>query len=235
MARPPKDEAEPRGHALSVHDALFTNRATRHLSREPVPRGDLEYLIEAATMAPSAGNLQMWSFVVVTDREQMRRMAETHREVGRVYIRDGVLKDPSTDEERRRIYTGALHNVEHLDQAGAIIVACLTLPCPDDASVASGLFGSIYPAVQNLTLAARARGLGSVLITLATDYSPVRPQKTEPLRKILELPRGVRAVALIPVGYPERPFARPRRDGWARCTHWDRWSPPSNDKGNDDG
>lgn len=213
--------------SLSLHDALFTNRAIRRLSTKPVAREDLEYLVEAATMAPSAGNMQMWSFIVVTDRAQMERMAATHREVGRAYIRDGVLADPDLDDERRQIYTGALHNVEHLDQAGAILVACLTMPCPDDASVASGLFGSIYPAAQNITLAARARGLGSVLITLATDYSPVQPTATEPIREILELPRGVRAIALIPVGHPERAFGRPRRNAWSTCVHWDRWSRPS--------
>ena len=97
---------------LSVHEALFTTRAMRHLRPDPVPREDLEYLIEAATMAPSAGNLQMWAFVVVTD-------------------------------------------VEHLDEAPAIIVPCLTVPAPDDANTASGLFGSIFPAIQNLLLAAR--------------------------------------------------------------------------------
>ena len=209
---------------VSLQEALFTTRAIRHLKTDAVAREDLEYLVEAATMAPSAGNLQMWSFVVVTDRDQMRRMADTHREVGRQYIRDGVLQDPKIDAERRRIYTGALHNVEHLDQAGAVIVACLTVPCPDDAHVASGLFGSIYPAIQNILLAARARGLGSVLITLATDYSPVRPRKTERIRDILELPNEVRVVALIPVGHPQRAFGRPSREPWQTCVHWNRWS-----------
>ncbi len=209
---------------LSLHEAIFTSRAIRHLETTPIPRADLEYLVEAATMAPSAGNLQMWSFVVVTDREQMKRMAATHQEVGRRYIRDGVLQDPSIDDERRRIYTGAMHNVEHLDQAGAILVACLTMPCPDDAAVASGLFGSIYPAAENILLAARSRGLGAVMITLATDYSPVRAEATESMRSILGLPDGVSAVALIPVGYPGRAFGRPRRDPWQSCLHWERWS-----------
>ncbi|MDG2306117.1 MAG: nitroreductase family protein [Candidatus Binatia bacterium] len=209
---------------LSVHEAIFTARAVRHLKTDPIPRADLEYLIEAATMAPSAGNMQMWSFVVVTDRDQMRRMADTHRDVGRQYIRDGVLADPQLDDARRKIYTGAMHNVEHLDEAGAIIVACLTMPCPDNVGVASGLFGSIYPAIQNITLAARSRELGTVMITLATDHCPVGPKAHPPIREILVLPEGVEAVALIPVGYPERRFGRPNRRPAAKCTHWDRWS-----------
>ena len=152
---------------LSLHEAIFSARAIRRLENTPVPPAELEYLVEAATMAPSAGNMQPWSFVIVTDREQMRRMAHAHREVGRAYIRDGVLADPDLDEDRRRVYSGAMHNVAHLDQAGAIIVACLTMRCPDDANVSSAMFGSIYPAVQNIILAARARGLGTVPITLS--------------------------------------------------------------------
>jgi nitroreductase len=208
---------------ISLHDALFTTRAMRHLEERPIPRADLEYIIEAATMAPSAGNLQMWSFVVVTERASMRKLAEAHREAGLAYIRDMVLADPEIDDDRRRVYEKAMHNVEHLDQAGAIIVPCLTMACPDDANIASGLFGSIFPAIQNMLLAARSRGLGSVLITLASDYSPTRPRTHAPTREVLGLPKGIDSVALIPVGYPKGSWGTPRRKPWQECVHWERW------------
>jgi nitroreductase len=208
---------------LSLHEAIFTTRSMRHLKSDPVPREDLEYILEAATMAPSAGNLQMWSFVVVTDVEQRAKLAAAYREVGRQYIRDGVLADPNTDDDRRRVYGKALHNVEHLDEAPVVIVACLTLPCPDDAAVASGFFGSIYPAIQNLLLAARSRGLGSVLLTLATEQSPIAPVEHPGVREILDLPEGVESVALIPVGYPQGEWGRPWRNPWQDCSHWQRW------------
>ena len=208
---------------LSLHEAIFTTRSMRHLKPDPVPREDLEYILEAATMAPSAGNLQMWSFVVVTEAAQRQKLAAAYREVGRQYIRDGVLADPNTDDDRRRVYGKALHNVEHLDEAPVIIVACLTLPCPDDAAVASGFFGSIYPAIQNLLLAARSRGLGSVLLTLATEQSPIAPVEHPGVREILELPEGVESVALIPVGYPQGEWGRPWRNPWQDCSHWQRW------------
>ena len=167
---------------MSLHEALFTTRSMRHLKPDPVAREDLEYMIEAATMAPSAGNMQIWAFVVVTEQPMREQIAAAYREVGRQYIRDGVLADPNTDDDRRRVYTKAMHNVEHLEEAPVIIVPCLTMPCPDDAAVGSGLFGSIYPAAQNLMLAARSRGLGSVLLTLATDYSPIETANTTPVR-----------------------------------------------------
>ena len=208
---------------LSLHEALFTTRSMRHLKPDPVPREDLEYMIEAATMAPSAGNLQIWGFVVVTEQTLREQIAAAYREVGRQYIGEGVLGDPQTDDDRRRVYTKAMHNVEHLDEAPAIVVPCLTMPCPDDAAVGSGLFGSIYPAAQNLMLAARARGLGSVLLTLATDYSPIVTSQTTPVRELLALPEHVSAVALIPVGYPQGNWGRPWREDWRSVTHWQRW------------
>ena len=110
---------------LSVHEAIFTTRSMRHLKPDPVSRADLEYIIEAATMAPSAGNTQMWSFVVVTDPEQIAKIGAAYRDVGERYIGDGVLADPNITADRRRVYSKAMHNVEHLDQSPAIIVPCL--------------------------------------------------------------------------------------------------------------
>ncbi|MGI9325234.1 MAG: nitroreductase family protein [Pseudomonadales bacterium] len=208
---------------ISLHEALFTTRSMRHLKPDPVPRADLEYLIEAATMAPSAGNMQIWAFVVVTEKSQREGIAAAYRESGLAYIRDGVLAQPDLPDDRRRVYTQAMHNVEHLSEVPVIIVPCLTMPCPNDAAVASGLFGSIYPAAQNLMLAARARGLGSVLLTLATDYSPTPVAQARPVRELLDLPEEVTAAALIPIGYPRGSWGRPWREDYQQSLHWDRW------------
>jgi nitroreductase len=211
---------------VSVHDAIFTTRAMRRLKPDPVPVADLEYVVEAATMAPSAGNFQFWGFVVVTDPEVRRRIGRAHREAGRAYIRDGMLTQPNLPNDVRRVYTRSMHTVEHLGDAPAIIVPCLVIPVPDDTDQASGIFGSIYPAIQNLILAARSRGLGTTLVTLASSFSPIHPKDTDPIDEILGLPGGVSAVALIPIGYPEGCWGRPRRRPAAEVTYWDRWSPP---------
>ena len=209
---------------LSVHEAIFTARSMRHFKPNSVSQEQLEYIIEAATMAPSAGNGQMWSFVVVADPEQRRRIAEAYREVGRAYIRDSILADPNIPADRERVYTKAMHNVEHLDEAPVIIIPCLPMRAPDDADIASGAFSTIYPACQNIILAARALGLGTVLITLATDYSPIKPQEADSLNKILDLPDGVTTAAIIPVGYPKGNWDRPWRKPWQETIHWDRWT-----------
>lgn len=211
------------GDDLSLHEAIFTTRSMRRLRPDPVPQADLDYLIEAATMAPSAGNTQMWAFVTVTERDQIARIGAAYREVGERYIRDGVLADPDITAERRRVYTQAMHNVERLDEAPAIIAACLAGRAPDDADVSSGFFSSIFPAAQNILLAARARGLGTVLLTLATDYSPVKPEGTAPVREVLGLREDATVAALIPVGYPRGPWGRPWREDWRTRHHRERW------------
>lgn len=208
---------------ISVDTAIFTTRSMRHLSDKPVPKEDLEYIVEAATMAPSAGNYQMWAFVVVTDRSLIAEIGDAYKEAGTAYIRDIVLADPNTDDERRRVYSRAMHTVDNLHEAPAIIVACLTQPTTDDVNVASGLFGSVYPAIQNLMLAARSKGLGSVLLTLATDYSPIKPEKHRAVRDILALPEDAGSVAIIPVGYPTGEWGKPRRDPVAQSLHWNGW------------
>jgi nitroreductase len=108
----------------------------RSFKPDPVPVADLEYVVEAATMAPSAGNLQFWGFVVVTAREVRQRIGRAHREVGEAYIRDGMLAQAGLPEDVRRVYTRSMHTVEHLGDAPAIILPCLVIPVPEETDQA---------------------------------------------------------------------------------------------------
>lgn len=208
---------------ISVETAIFTTRSMRHLRPDPVSRQDLEYIVEAATMAPSAGNYQMWTFVVVTDEAMREKIGAAYQEAGTAYVRDTVLANPDTDDERRHVYGKAMYTVDNLAEAPAIVVACSTMPIPNDSGAACGVFGSVFPAIQNMMLAARGRGLGSVLLTLATDHAPINPVKNTPVRELLNLPEGVEVVALVPVGYPKGKWGRPRRDENLKVFHWNTW------------
>ena len=200
---------------LSVHEAIFTTRSMRHLKPDPVSREDLEYIIEAATMAPSAGNTQMWAFVVVTDPEQIAKIGAAYRDVGRALHRRWACWPTRTSRPtgsgctRRRCTTSSTS----MSRRRSSCPAC-TVARPDNSDVSSGFFSSTYPAVQNILLAARERGLGTVLLTLATDYSPVKPEATAEVRDVLGLPDDVTITALIPVGYPQGPWGRPWRKPW---------------------
>ena len=92
------------------------------------------------------------------------------------------------------------------------IVVCADTHRGLEATVAS----SIFPAVQNLLLAATALGLGSALTTITTGF------RAE-LQQLLELPEHVWPVAVVPLGHPARPLGPPRREPFAEHTHRDRY------------
>ena len=151
--------------ALDVDEAIFSLRAMRRLQPDPVPEADLRYLVEAATQAASGSNQQRWAFVVVTDAEQRRRIGEVYRELGERFISPRLESgELAADEER--VYRGALRLAEGLGEVPALVVVCMGGPHPVDPRTCSTWYGSIYPAIQNLMLAARSRGLGATLTTL---------------------------------------------------------------------
>lgn len=198
-----------------MHEAIYTLRAMRRLRPDPVSDADLAALVDAATQAPSAANAQHWAFVVVTDPEQRRRLGALYREVGRAAI-GGALESGRLDEERTRVYRNALFLVEHMGEAPALVVAALRGPQPEDPVRAAPWYGSIFPAIQNLMLAARARGLGTCLTTL-------HKAREAEVRRILGMPDAWETVALLPVGHPRGRFGALRRRPSREALHWDRW------------
>ena len=208
-------ESGPDVSEIGLDEAIFSLRAMRRLHPDPVASEDLRYLVEAATQAATGSNQQRWAFVVITDAEQRRRIGEVYRDLGERYLRP-ALEGGALPASERRVYRGALQLAAELGCAPALILACLRGPHPVEPAACSTWYGSIYPAVQNLMLAARSRGLGTTLTTLhkADDGR---------IRKIVALPEEFETVALIPVGRPRGDFGRPARKPAAEVTHWDRW------------
>jgi nitroreductase len=201
---------------LSVHEAIYSLRAMRRLASRPVPEAELRYLVDAATQAPSAANRQDWAFLVVTDPAQRGRIGAIYRRIGRAVIRDRALASGALPADAERVYRRAMILVEHLGEAPALIVVAFRGPAPSAAAEASAWYGSVYPAIQNLMLAARARGLGTTLTTL-------HKVREEEVKAILGIPDDFETIALIPVGYPRGRWGRPLRTPSAEVTHWDRW------------
>jgi nitroreductase len=202
--------------APSLVEAIYSLRAMRRLAPDPVPEEALRFLVDAATQAPSASNAQDWAFVVVTDPGQRRRLGELYREVGRAVIRDGALAGGRLAPETEKVYRNAMRLVEGMGDAPALIVVAARGPHPADPARAAAWYGSLFPAVQNLMLAARARGLGTTLTTL-------HKLREAEVKAVLGIPDDWETVALIPVGRPLGRFGRPRRTPSAQVTHWDRW------------
>lgn len=199
-------------------EVLFTMRAMRRMRPDPVPEAELRWLIEAATQAASAHNSQTWGFVVVTDAELRNRLADAYRRLAEKAVKPGADGSMGLPEHERRVWANAYEFGKRFHEVPALIVCCMRATRPDTPVWSSSFYGSIYPAIQNLMLAARYRGLGTVLTTLHLSDEPS-------FKKILDIPDDVCTVAIIPVGYPAGEWKRPVRKPADAVTHWNRWDP----------
>ena len=201
---------------LSLHEAMYTLRAMRRLKPDPIPEEDLRYIVDAATMAPTATNAQEWAFIVVTDPDQRRAIGEIYREIGQRVIRDDALASGRLPKKTAKVYRNAMILVETMATVPAQIVVATRGSHPTDAGQATAFYGSVYPAVQNLMLAARSRGLGTTLTTL-------HKARERDVKAALGIPEEYETIALIPVGYPRGRWGKPLRRPSQEVTHWDRW------------
>jgi nitroreductase len=205
---------------LPVLEALHSTPARRYLSAEPVPDEVIWAILDAAVRGPTGGNQQGWGWVVVTDPQVKSQVAQWYREgweqaYGR--RREEILAAPPSPGEaglNRASFLAAEHLANNLEEAPAWIIPVLR----HAAGVRSPRLGaSIYGAVQQLMLAARAYGIGTTLTTLYAGHE-------DELRDLLGLPDDALTMALVPLGYPARGrWAEPRRRPVGEVTHWNRW------------
>lgn len=193
----------PHGHVdieaglrMPLADAMRTQRAVRRLRSDPVDDELVLELLRLATHAPSGGNLQGWEFVVVRDPGVKHQLARLNRQSWSVYRR--LAKSRARGDLRlARTIAAVQWQADHFEDAPVIVVACLhgrTWPTPMGRTT---FYGSIFPAVQNLLLAARAVGLGAALTTL-----PLWSRSLA--RRTLGLPPTVTPCAVVPMGWPLR-------------------------------
>jgi len=205
---------------VDFFDVVTTQRAMRRLKRDPIPDAVLRQIMDAAICAPSGGNRQGWRFVVVRDAARRARLGELYREGWGELVKlpyyAGAATEPAGSPARKMVDSAA-HLAEHMGEAPVIIVPCIELDPGIKPTVITG--SSIYPAVQNIMLAARALGIGSCLTTIHRYREPQ-------VKELLGIPAEVETVALIPLGYPLGKFGRPPRrpvaevafaDGWGRA------------------
>ena len=201
---------------MEFFEAVTTQRAIRHFRPDPVPDAVLRQILDAAICAPSGGNRQSWSFLVIRDPQTRARLGELYRECfaelqKAPYYRDAASAPP--DSAAGRLMASARHMVEHFHETPVMILACIAT---DGGAPTLTTGSSIYPAVQNILLAARALGIGTCLTT-------IHRFRDQPLKEMLGIPADVETAALIPLGYPLRKFGRPPRRPVAEVTFAERW------------
>ncbi|HEY3190779.1 MAG TPA: nitroreductase family protein [Solirubrobacteraceae bacterium] len=211
---------------MDLFEALETTRSVRRFTDAPVTDDEIMTCIRAATQAPSGGNIQPWQFLVVRD-------AGTKRAIGDVYRRAYDRYEPallrvrpparSAEEEAsfQRMVRASRHLAEHLGEAPALVLVLMpniSMTLADDRGPldVGTAFASVYPAVQNLMLAARGLGIGTTLTTVYRIYQ-------DEVRAACGIPDRYEIVALVPMGRPRRPFRVGRRRPLEQVTHWERF------------
>jgi len=200
-----------------VFEIMHTTRAMRRLKPDPVPDDLIRKILDAGVRAPSGGNFQTWRFLVLKDPEVKKKVQVIYKKAFDEFIgpRYATSAPPpgATEKKYSRQHTAVEYLTDHYHEAPVWIVACIE---HGDGKPNRSSGASIYPAVQNMLLAARALGLGSTLTTRHLIFE-------KEAEEALGLPPGVHSYAILPIGYPMGNFGPVGRGDLADFVYEDRW------------
>lgn len=151
---------------MPMLDAMMSQRAIRRVLPDPVDDEVVLKCIELALRAPTGADGQNWEFIVVRDPKVKKKLARRYRVAWQLYYRSVVRGVAAYDESMAKTARAVQWQVDHFEEIPVLVVACLRLTAregrvpfvPMPHAALSAFFGSIYPSVQNLLLAARAMG-----------------------------------------------------------------------------
>jgi len=206
---------DPVPEIADLFEIIRTTRSMRRLKSDPVPSELIRKILEAGVCAPSGGNMQRWRFLVIRDPKVKETVGALYKrawdERAAPRYQSGEPAPGMSRERFLRLLGAAEYLAAHIAEAPVWIVPCLEGGTPMRTSGSS-----IYPAVQNMLLAARALGLGATLTTLHLQFE----QEAE---AALGLPPGVHSYALLPLGYPMGRFGPVRRVPLADVVYEEQW------------
>jgi nitroreductase len=199
--------------SMTVGDAMFTQRSIRKFKPDPIAMEDIHLIIEAAVRAPNGGNRQVGRFLVLTDRRKI------HDDFGPLYYeawwakrRDEGHKWTSLEQipPEEKNHRAAAQLASEMKDASVVVFAL---------AINNGPANSVIPACQNLMLAARALGIGSLPTTL-------HPSVMDRFRKMFDIPADVAFHFCIPLGYPRGSFGPNVRKPTSETTFLNAWGSP---------
>jgi nitroreductase len=209
------------GLQMPLERAMLTQRAVRRVRPDDVEDAIVLRCVELALRAPTGSNGQNWEFVVVRDRATKERIGAQYQRAWSIYGRAGqwLLGAGKSNEPIAKMLRAVEWQVDHFAEIPVVVVACLRgrpplVPLPPVGE--SSFYGSVYPSVQNLLLAARAMGLGASLVTLPLWSTTI-------IRHILGLPLSVQPCCAIPLGWPRGRYGPTSRKPVGEVVHLDRY------------
>lgn len=198
---------------MDVLEAMNTCTAMRYFTDQPVPKSVLEQLLFAATRASNPGNSQGWEFLVIEDQDVKIQVGE------KVLAGMGpffAARETSADPVQERMLQGAEHLAKHFAEVPVWIVGMARKIYPPHDPQDDFMASTIYPAAQNLIVAARSLGIGTCFTTF--------PGHAEPeIRALCNVPDDLHLMVYIAVGYPARSFAPVRRKPLEEVVVWNRY------------
>lgn len=203
-----------------IFEIIATTRAMRRLKPDPVPDELIRKILEAGVCAANGGNFQRWRFMVIKDRAVKQAVQVWYKKAFDEVVGPRYANSPPppgvSAEKYARQHHAVEHLTEHFHEAPVWIVACLD---EGRATPTRWSGASIYPAVQNMLLAARALGLGSTLTTRHLLYA-------KEAEAALGLPEGVHSYAILPIGWPMGKFGPVGRTRLEDVVFSERWGTP---------
>lgn len=203
--------------ATDFFDVIYTTRTIRKFTEEPVPIELVHQVLAAAAQAPSGGNRQPWTFLLVSDPAIKKKVGE--------FYRDGYAEFQGVDVKYMWEQAEAspnFHLAVHFGEAPVIVVVCArhSVMSGDSTGGAISTPASVYPAVQNILLAARAVGLGGALTTNHRFHH-------EEIKKLLGIPDEQTIFTMVPLGFPAQRHGKKTRQAIAETTYEDHWGNPA--------
>jgi nitroreductase len=223
---------------IGLFETIYSARAIRRLKPDPVPEELITAVLDAAIRAPSGGNAQSWAFIVVRDADQRRQLGAIYRKASdiaeAIYAARGRPAHMSARQFARFMASGK-YLWDHMGEAPVLLIPCAHAPpmpprealppglaarWGDEVAYAERIRGaSIYPAIQNIILACRGFGLGTVITT-----NHIRCE--DEVKALLGIPEDVSTFALMPIGWPIDKFGPLTRRPLTEVAYRDHWGSP---------
>ena len=201
---------------LGLFEAIYSQRQITRYRSDPVPKEAIDKILEAATKAPSGGNTQPWHFIVITDPELIAKVGGLYRDL---WLGSQGATPPPNEPPA---YSQARYLANHMPEVPAMVLVCADhslgyIPQTAAEPIERGRYASsVWLAIQNLFLAARALGLGTRITT-------VHIRAEEQIKEWLGIPEYVETVCLTPLGYPRGRFGITDRKPASEVTSYNRF------------
>jgi len=198
---------------MSLLDGINSLRSVRKFKPDPIPEDQVRIILDSASKAASGSNTQPWEFVIVRDARVKARLKEPMLRTWLARLAGSTGMSP----RMRDVYDEATEMLRNTEKVPVIIYCCVDLNRVGKSEEVR--YASIYPAVQNLMLAAHAIGLATCLTVHGSTSTRGEPE----VKKILGIPEHVKIACLIYLEHPSIRLGLPRRKPVENFVHNNRW------------